>query len=155
DEGTGANVPFLFGQVSLEGGRDANSNRSGDSGERNWNEKVERERQQDKGDCDEDVIFERGAKHERVGRCGSVKVLEKPAAEYGVVDDAALEKDAEFGGRVDATTPDPTPERIEVLRMFCSEESFGLAVTFLLLAIRLYGGAAVMPYETSGTEADP
>ena len=64
---------------------------------------------------------------------GGVKGLESAAAEQAPIDHRGTKKDAEFGGGVDAATPEARADGIEAFGMLASKQRFGFAIAMLLL----------------------
>src|SRR5438093_176453 len=103
---------------------------------------------------DEHVIFERGAKHQRKGRLGSVKRLKARAAEETAIDDWPAHQHPEFRSRVDASAPNASAKGVEVFRMLAHQQGLRLTVPVLLLQICGDSRAAKMPHKGRRAETD-
>jgi hypothetical protein len=109
--------------------------------------------QDEQRQADQDVVLEAVDQEQQERRRRGVEGLEKRGGEGAVINDGRAHGHADAGGRVNAPVPLAAAEPIEIFGMAADEEGFGFAVTVLLFEVVVNGGAAVMPDEARGREA--
>src|SRR4051812_3508064 len=101
------------------------------------------------------MVLECRAKHYRVGRLRTVKLLEKAASKCAVINYRWIENQTVLGNPINSAAPHITPERVIMFGMFLNQKCFGFPIAGLLPQIGTDGRTAIMPNKTARRESQP